>query len=147
MSYQLVLWFPIAVLANNLVIETYHHGQIFEGHRASLQSRLAVYADPLRLNAVLVLLCPYCLSHWTGGAVATMVFTHLNPNGDWMLLPVYALAVARGSNLLNDVLHDFIRTPKHDNDPIDWEAAEASLHGGSGGDNAASLPDGPVKGA
>lgn len=108
LEFPALLVFVLAVLANWQTVETWHHGSIFESWRAKLES----YRDwRSELSG-----CPFCLGHWTGAGWAALGFTALTwqqgPAGyDWLLLPLFALAVIRVSQWLNDLNHSITRTP------------------------------------
>ena len=103
----LLLIFAWTVLANWQVIETFHHGSLFEQLRARLESR----RDRISELAG----CPFCLSHWTGLALAALSFIYstwgcpLQPI--WFVFPAYVLSVVRVSQWLNDVTATYCRTP------------------------------------
>ena len=88
-------------------VEVYNHGSIMADIRARDQSSNVQFIVDLSN-------CMFCLSLW----VALVISAY------WLLLPVqlcgvpifripvYALAVARLSNLFNDLTYRFNRTPK-----------------------------------
>ena len=104
---EMIVTFPLAVLANWQVLEIWRHGSLFAGARAWLEARGGVASEPL--------LCTFCLSNWTA-AILTVPGLYRVFGDDWNALawwwPVSALAVARAANLLNDWSHPFCRTPK-----------------------------------
>lgn len=95
----------ICALAVWHAIEVWHHGSIFADARARLELSSGFFVD--------LLLCPFCLSLWvslilTGWYLAAQYL----PGTLWYQLPVVALAVCRLSNLANDLLHNWSRTPR-----------------------------------
>jgi len=103
----LLLIFAWTVLASWQAVETFHHGSLFEQLRARLESR----RDRISELAG----CPFCLSHWTGMALAALSFVYQTwgqpPLPIWLVFPAYALAVIRASQWLNDVTASHCRTP------------------------------------
>jgi len=93
-------WFLILVLANNGLVELLHHGRIFK----DIKLRLISISWLTGLN------CPYCLSYRSSALLVLMTYreTHLGLLG----ITILALATARGSNLVNDYLAIYSRTPK-----------------------------------
>lgn len=98
----------IMILATNQAVETFHHGSLFAESRAKLEISEGFFAE--------LLLCPFCLSHWVAAlTVGWYVVARWLVGETWELLalaPVYALAIARGAQLLNDVAHRRLRTPR-----------------------------------
>ena len=92
----------VVVLATVQAIEIYHHGDIFAERRATLETR-EDWQSRMQL-------CPFCLSTWVALALTLWCFLAF-----WsiLMLPIYALAVARGANLVNDLTRSSSRTP-HD---------------------------------
>lgn len=90
------------VLATAQVIEVFHHSSICAGMRARLENFDNFIGD--------FFACMFCLSVWVG-AILTVGYFFAADYPAWRL-PVYALAVIRGANLLNDVLYKFCRTPR-----------------------------------
>lgn len=110
MSEWVVLLF-IASTANWAAIEAIHHGSIFAHFRARWEVREGFFAE--------LLLCPYCLSHWTALACSVMAICLLDKPlqwYQWLALPVFSLTVTRLSNLYNDVSHGVCRTPFREKD-------------------------------
>lgn len=99
----------IAGTANWTVIETWHHGSLFDSVRARLEvCRGRFLAD--------LLLCPYCLSHWTAIPLlaASLLMMVDFSQWDWWRYPGLVccwLVVIRISNLLNDLTRSICRTP------------------------------------
>lgn len=106
---KLLLVFPLAVLANWQMLETWRHGGIFQEIRARLEAKPPVWWVDL-------LLCTFCLSHWTALGLTLVVFNEFQFPGhyQYMLVPVYSLAVTRLSNACNDLFYKHCRTPKFD---------------------------------
>jgi hypothetical protein len=92
--------FVLAALANWQMVETFHHGSLFEGVRARLEAKPGLLSD--------LMLCPFCLSHWTGVVVTSLAWVPLQFPLWWA--PIFWLAVVRVSNVLNDLGHDRWRT-------------------------------------
>jgi hypothetical protein len=99
------------VLATGQFVETLHHGSIFTGLRLKAfrwqqsSSRILRFAGDL-------LSCPFCLSHWAAVLMVTLAFASA---WDIMLAaPVYWLAAVRAANLLNDLTHEWCRSPAAD---------------------------------
>lgn len=90
------------VLATTQIIEVFHHSSIFAATRGWLENYDNFIGD--------LFSCMFCLSVWVG-AVLTVGYFFAGDYPAWRL-PVYALAVTRGANLLNDVLYKFCRTPR-----------------------------------
>lgn len=109
MIFELLLFFPVAVLANWQVLETWRHGSIFTEWRARLEAKPSWFHD--------LLLCTFCFGHHTGlviGSVAWIALFNITPETVkycW-LWPLYCLAITRSSQWLNDFFHDSNRTPK-----------------------------------
>ena len=110
----LYLALPLLVLANRQIIEVWHHGEIFARHRAWLEALGDnVIAD--------LLLCPFCLSHWTAFGLTICAFLVMSAPltaerlclcGPAFFLAIpYTFAVAGLSNLLNDACYKIWRTP------------------------------------
>jgi len=64
--------------------------------------------------------CPFCFSHWACGGVMLLLLgaAAVTMYADPWIAPVlafvpFALAATRVANLSNDVLYDYLRTPKH----------------------------------
>jgi len=106
----------LAALATCQAVEVFHHGSLFAPARArAFRWSTCDGPRPLRLAGEL-LLCPFCLSHWV--AAAMVILVGLGCLVSWVYaLPVWWLAVTRGANLCNDLLHAWSRTPR------DWDTA------------------------
>jgi hypothetical protein len=110
----LVLLLSIAALANWAAIEAWHHGSIFANLRGWLEARGGFLSE--------LLLCPYCLSHWTALPLLCMlglllVGLEVQPH-QLISLPVLSLAVTRLSNLMNDLNRGICRTPNRHNQDL-----------------------------
>ena len=117
----------VAVLAVWQSVEIYHHSKVFHSTRAWMET------EPLGRFLSELQNCPFCLSVWVAGFVCVyMVLVKIlvapfgiPMMGELLLFPINALAVCRVANLLNDLLHDYCRTPKDVFDPGDplpeWE--------------------------
>ena len=99
----------VLVLATNHAIEVYHHGSIFAGVRARLEVGDGFLSELMN--------CMFCLSIWVGAIIGAY---YLCFDNIYIRLPVYALAITRGANLLNDLTHHRHRTPGADR-PFDEE--------------------------
>lgn len=101
---QVILFFPIAVFANWQVVETWRHGSIFENAREWLEARPPGFFTDL-------LLCSFCLSHWTGAAITALLFLTMdNLNYTYAQVAfVYALGVTRLPQVLNDLGYSYWR--------------------------------------
>jgi hypothetical protein len=92
----------VLILATTQAIEIFHHGSIMADLRAILQSDGDDFIHSLAT-------CMFCLSFWV--AIIVVLWWCLLP-WTFFRIPIYALAVSRGANLLNDLTHGFSRTPK-----------------------------------
>ena len=99
----LLVWLPLITLANWQLIECWHHGSLFDRPRAWLEQRTGFWSD--------LLLCPFCLSHWTAVPLTTVVVFSFTPEL-WWLLPILSLSATRLSNLANDLTYHCSRTPQ-----------------------------------
>jgi len=107
---ELLLAAPMAVLANWQVLEIWRHGSLFTGIRARLEARGGIVAE--------LLLCTFCLSNWTAATLAALILCR-RFGASWdalMWWPVLTLAIARASNVLNDLTHSACRTPRLEDD-------------------------------
>lgn len=112
----------VAGLATLQAVEVWHHGSVFAGWRARVQTWPTEGAWG-RLAELL--LCPFCLSVWVGTVAAVVAAVPL-PAGDgwwawvgWLALGAgkafaYGLAASRLANLTNDATHAISRTPGRD---------------------------------
>jgi len=102
-----LLDFLAAILACSQVVEVWNHGSIFATRRAKLALSDSWLASLLR--------CMFCLSIWVGWLAALSVLA-ANLLPDLYACPIrlfgYGLAISRAANLLNDLTHDWSRTPK-----------------------------------
>jgi hypothetical protein len=105
----------LAALANWAAIEAFHHGSLFARMRGWLEARGGFCSE--------LLLCPFCLSYWTGMAFAAAVSaweTGLELQPRLLLLwPIYWLAITRLSNVFNDLCRPFCRTPNRHQEELD----------------------------
>jgi len=102
-TWQLLIW----VLAVTQMVEIWHHSVLMARLRAEIETRPGFIAD--------LASCPFCLSVWVSLYVVGSWFLALLCDEPWrslLLLPILALAVSRGANLLNDVTHSRCRTPR-----------------------------------
>jgi hypothetical protein len=106
--FALLCLLPVAALANWQVVETLHHGSIFEKTRAYCEVRGGFCCE--------IWLCPFCQSHWTALLMSLLVSQYVLQRelnwAEWCFLPVYVFAVTRLSNWLNDYFHESCRTPR-----------------------------------
>lgn len=99
-------------------VEVFHHSTLFAGIRAEIEGweadNMAMEPNSSGVNKVVcrlmlwileLLQCPFCLSLWTAWVV--WIVWQL-PGVGWL---VAGLAAARGANLLNDLTHQWCRTP------------------------------------
>jgi hypothetical protein len=107
MLLDMLISLIIGSLAVNCTVECIHHSKLFSRLRALLE----VTPDNLVSQVVA---CPYCLSFHVGYII--IFFTLLVISGGFFvklaIAPVLWLAIVRGAQLINDVLHAKIRTPK-----------------------------------
>lgn len=97
------------IMATWQLVETWHHGSIFEAQRAKLELFDGFFAR--------LLTCMFCLSHWAatfvvGWCAVSYVLMHLEDYhwiGEVMVVPVLALAVVRGAQVGHDVLRAIAR--------------------------------------
>jgi hypothetical protein len=94
----------IATFANCAVIEAVHHGEIFARVRAWFEAREGFLSELVG--------CPFCFSYWTSLPLLLLCLWHVLTLYQLPALIPLALAVTRMSNLLNDVLHAWCRTPR-----------------------------------
>lgn len=112
MLETLVVLFVLSILANWQTVETYHHGDIFSSIRARMEARNDFWSDMTE--------CPFCMSHWTAFFYTTLSLVlacrvHAAPLDWWLIWPAFSLAIARASNLLNDLTYVCCRTPRERN--------------------------------
>jgi hypothetical protein len=102
----------IAALAVWEVLEIWRHSHLFSGPRA--------YVEALDDWRGYFLRCMFCLAPWTALVVLLAIWLgaltarHWGWLGDLLVLPIYALAVARLANVMNDMTSGFCRTPRAD---------------------------------
>ena len=102
-------WFDIVilVLALNGSMEVYWHSEmpLLTRWRARLQAGSGFFSQLGR--------CPWCSSHWVGMVVVGLLFApgcyYAWWPGKWVLLWI---AIVRAANLLNDLTHNWHRTPR-----------------------------------
>lgn len=133
MTFEQILFaFPIVVLANWQLVETWHHGSIFEQPRAWLEAhRGSWWAD--------LMLCPFCLSHWTGAGVTILMFATMQDlNSTYaQFAMLYALAVTRLPQVFNDLGYSYWR--KHS---IDTSTESSALNQIANSETA--VPENPL---
>ena len=130
-DYFMFLVFVLTVLANRQAVETLHHGEIFSNLRARLEARGGFLAD--------LILCPYCLSHWTSILLSACALAYLAPISSWQILrlaPIFWLAVTAGSGILNDLGHAWWRTPKGITNSAETVDLEDIIDGRDGGSSS-----------
>jgi hypothetical protein len=102
----------ISAMAVWEAVEIWHHSSLFSDARARVELWEGKIGE--------LLMCPFCLSVWVALAVVSLVevsaYTSLyGPR--WATycssIPIYTLAVARLSNLFNDLTYKSTRTPRH----------------------------------
>ena len=101
---ELFVALPFAVLASWQLVETFHHGDLFANFRARLEAKGGLFSE--------LMLCPFCLSHWTALLVCAQVMLAFDFEWSfikWWWAP-YWLSVVRLSNVFNDLGHSFWRT-------------------------------------
>lgn len=106
---NLIVNLLIAALAGCQAVEAWHHGSLFAGSREWVRSRKKTSRSLVARKVCELLACPFCLSHWTCFA-CVLVVCLTEWDSPWRL-PVYALAVTRVSQLINDSTHDLTRSP------------------------------------
>jgi hypothetical protein len=125
MIYGLLL---LAALSNWAAIEAFHHGSLFARLRGWLEACGGFVSE--------LLLCPFCLSYWTGAVLAVVISAwesglELQPRL-LILWPIYWLTITRLSNVLNDLCRPFCRTPNRHMEELD-DLARISTPAGPGG--------------
>jgi hypothetical protein len=98
-------------------VEIWHHSSLFAGVRA----RIELWDGKIGAWLRDLLECPFCLSVWVALFAVLLMEVSVRTALDgprWAFycstIPIYTLAVARLSNLLNDLTHKVNRTPKSD---------------------------------
>ena len=116
--------FVIASLAVWEAVEIWQHSALMAPLRARVDCWQGWVGQLLH--------CPFCLSPWvalvvvlTFEAQAILAPYVPRPAAEWILVPVYALAVARAANVCNDLMHKFTRTPKYDKLPSEVNVHES----------------------
>src|SRR5688572_14648553 len=82
------------------VVEIFHHSELVASDRASLEADNGLIGQVAR--------CPWCTSVWV--ALALGLWWYTVPV--WFQWPIFALAVSRLANVLNDVTYQYCRTPR-----------------------------------
>jgi hypothetical protein len=106
---DILLYTLASSLACWQMIEVWHHGSIFDRHRAWLEAHNEGFFVDL-------LLCPFCLSNWvsllTTAGVFALAFKWNNFEWHYLVaLPCLSFASARLANLFNDLCRSTCRTP------------------------------------
>jgi hypothetical protein len=97
------LTFIVAALAVGEILEIWRHSSLLARWRAYAELMEGFLGDLLR--------CPFCMAPWAAAAVC-LCLGLAGWIGCCTRLVIWAFAVARLSNLLNDVFHAYCRTPK-----------------------------------
>ena len=105
----------ISALAGNELVELWRHGSIFARLRAGARSLRSSTIWPLTTIGEL-LGCPFCLSLWTA-MISWGAWLH----GGIAAATVAGLAVAKLSNLLNDLTHSWLRSPPTDPEDMSFD--------------------------
>ena len=92
----LFAWLIILSLANNAIVELVHHSVLFKKVKLKLT----------KINWLTGLNCPYCFSYRSA-----LILSLIPKLGIFEIL-IMTLAVARLSNIINDYLSIYNRTPK-----------------------------------
>lgn len=105
----------VLVLATAGIVEVWRHGSLFAEMRAELECRQDRWWAQL-------LLCGFCLSHWVALAVVVVYAWTAAPEereclGSGWRIGIYAFAVTRGANLLNDLAKRHCRSPDQRHPP------------------------------
>lgn len=109
----------VIALAVNGVVEIWHHGSIFAGARAWMETR------PLGDFVGELTECPFCLSVWVAGAVvggwaaARCLLPAVEPG---VIAVITTAAAARTANLINDAAKRWLRlndTESEGDEPVD----------------------------
>lgn len=117
----------LCVPANWAVIEAIHHGEIFASLRAWLEAKQGFLPE--------LLTCPFCLSYWTPLPLLLLCLWHDLTIYQLPTLIPLSFAVTRMSNLLNDVLHKWCRTPRVEKDlQSNLDSLDLLAQGGNHGD-------------
>lgn len=107
MIFDATIMVGISALMTYAIVETLHHSEFFAAARARLEA-IGGFAGGL-------FACPFCLSHWAA-AWSALVGLYLMPPRDWIEGVCVWLVLWLGgralANLLNDLAHGFVRTPK-----------------------------------
>jgi len=103
----------VCVFASWQIVETLRHGSIFRPLRQWANANRDHVHGEVALLAQL-LSCPFCLSHWAPW-VPLLVCLY---GPEWLMLPVYVLAITRLTQLGNDLSHSFSRSPSPDDEIV-----------------------------
>jgi hypothetical protein len=99
-------------LATSHAIEVWNHGSIFAGARSYWET------NPHGEFLSDLLSCMFCLSLWVGSAGVILWSLAQAAGSSFLMLPVYALAITRGANLVNDLTRQWCRTPDRSDDDL-----------------------------
>lgn len=99
----------IAGVAGWQVVETWHHGSIFDSWRRKLKKRKSESKSIAGRKFSELLICPFCLSHWVC-FFCIFLLMQTDPESLWRL-PVYGFAATRVAQLLSDVTHSITLSP------------------------------------
>lgn len=117
----MLMLLPILALANRQLVELIRHSDLepFEylrdlSERASSTTGIwRLFLTPLRAVA-----CPFCISHWTALGLVLIIFIQNKTSWNTNLINIgitdsliLTLAISALSNILNDLIHRFSRTP------------------------------------
>lgn len=117
----------IAGFAGWQIVETWHHGSIFREVRKKLKTMRSDKAKPwLERKFYGLFVCPFCLSHWVSLVCATVVLP--TASDSFWRLPVYAFAITRVAQLLNDVTHSITRSPGDEEEIVVDETGQTSKY-------------------
>jgi hypothetical protein len=114
-----VLDFIALILAAGALVDLWWNSELVEDQRAYTEACAMLDSPPFWAR---LLTCPYCLSHWTAGLLAALLLLFSIFLPEWVSLariPVYALAIARGSFILNGLLPDHLHYLRSDDDEED----------------------------
>jgi hypothetical protein len=90
----------IVALAVWQIVEILHHSELFVELRAWTESGITIFDR--------IVQCPWCLSVHVG--LWAFILFHIPV----LKLAIYAFAVSRLANVLNDLTHSFCRTPRQE---------------------------------
>jgi hypothetical protein len=100
----------VAALAVNQFVEIWHHSEngLISDPREWMRGQLDHDAAFLFAPVYEGILCPWCFSVWVG--IATVILYRWIPAYVDPIL--WLLAISRLANLINDLCHDKLRTPR-----------------------------------